>query len=176
MSKIQRASEFARSAHQSIDQRRKFTGEPYIVHPARVARIVATVTDDENMICAAWLHDVVEDTPVTLAEIRAEFGDDVAHLVDGLTDVSKLTDGNRATRLGIDREHSAGTDSRTKTIKLADLIDNLTGMVEQNAGFARKYLAEKELLFSVLSDGHPDLVKRVAEVIQTERDKLAKLG
>ena len=175
MSKIERAAKFAKSAHESIDQRRKYTNEPYIVHPALVAQTVATVTDDTNMICAAWLHDVVEDTPITLPEIEAEFGEDIAHLVDGLTNVSKLDDGNRAVRIAIDREHTAGTDSRTKTIKLADLIANLDGIVDQNPGFARKYLAEKEQLLTVLGDGHPDLVKRVGKIIQAERKKLTKI-
>ncbi len=174
MGKIEQAADFAKAAHESIDQRRKYTNEPYIVHPARVAEIVASVTDDESMICAAWLHDVVEDTPITLTDIRNRFGDDVAHLVDGLTNVSKPEDGNRQTRVAIDRNHSAGTDSRTKTIKLADLIANLDGVVEQNAGFARKYLAEKELLLAVLGDGHPKLVERVGEIIQLEREKLAR--
>ena len=59
---ISRAARFAKAAHESIDQRRKYSGEPYIVHPKAVAAIVATVTRDEHMISAAWLHDVVEDT------------------------------------------------------------------------------------------------------------------
>jgi len=175
MSKIQQAADFAKAAHESIDQRRKFTNEPYIVHPAEVAEIVASVSDDENMICAAWLHDVVEDTPVTLDDIKARFGDDIAHLVDGLTNVSKLADGNRKARIAIDRDHTAGTDSRTKTIKLADLIANLDGIVDQNAGFARKYLPEKESLLKVLCDGNSKLIERVGEVIRVEREKLAKI-
>ena len=174
MGKIERAADFAKTAHESIDQRRKYTNEPYIVHPAKVAEIVSNVTDDENMICAAWLHDVVEDTPVTLADVRDKFGDDVAHLVDGLTNVSKPEDGNRETRIAIDRNHTAGTDSRTKTIKLADLIANLDGIVDQNARFARKYIAEKELLLAVLRDGHAKLVERVGEIIQLEREKLTR--
>ena len=92
MTLIERAAQFAKDAHESINQRRKYSDQPYIVHPAAVAEIVASVTDDENMICAAWLHDVVEDTPVTLGEIKSAFGDDIANLVDGLTDVSKPED------------------------------------------------------------------------------------
>lgn len=176
MNRIEHAAEFAKTAHESIDQRRKYTNEPYIVHPAKVASIVASVTDDENMICAAWLHDVVEDTPIALSEIESIFGEDIAHLVDGLTNVSKLEDGNRNARVALDRQHTAGTDSRTKTIKLADLIANLDGIVDQNAQFARKYLAEKELLLDVLGDGHPDLIKRVREIIQIERRKLSKIA
>lgn len=175
MTRIEKAAEYARAAHESIDHRRKYTGEPYIVHPAEVARIVSSVTDDENMICAAWLHDVVEDTPITLSDIQTEFGDDVAHLVNGLTNVAQPEDGNRATRIAMDREHTAGTDSRTKTIKLADLISNLDGIVEENSEFAKTYLVEKEQLLSVLGDGHRDLVKRVQAIIEAERQKLARL-
>ncbi|HPF33731.1 MAG TPA: HD domain-containing protein, partial [Candidatus Sabulitectum sp.] len=57
---IQRAAELAERAHRAKEQVRKFTGEPYIVHPGHVAEIVASVTSDPVMIAAAWLHDVVE--------------------------------------------------------------------------------------------------------------------
>jgi (p)ppGpp synthase/HD superfamily hydrolase len=77
-----RALEFAIAAHASIDQRRKYTGEPYIVHPIAVAALVRSVPHTPEIIAAAYLHDVVEDTPVTIEEIRAEFGDEVAALVD----------------------------------------------------------------------------------------------
>ena len=172
MTLIERAAQFAKDAHESINQRRKYSDQPYIVHPAAVAEIVASVTDDENMICAAWLHDVVEDTPVTLGEIKSAFGDDIANLVDGLTDVSKPEDGNRATRLEIDRNHTAQTCARTKTVKLADLIDNLTDITVDAPGFARKYLPEKEQLLSVLREGNSQLVVKVEEIIRTEKSKL----
>lgn len=175
MSKTERAAAFAKAAHESIDQRRKYTNEPYIVHPAKVAQIVSSVTDDENMVCAAWLHDVVEDTAVTLAEIEQEFGDDVALLVDGLTNVSKIEDGNRETRVAIDRRHTQGTDARTKTIKLADLIANLDGIVDQSPKFARTYLAEKEQLVAVLREGDSKLVGQVEQIIDMEREKLRRI-
>jgi (p)ppGpp synthase/HD superfamily hydrolase len=127
------------------------------------------------MICAAWLHDIVEDTDLSLSDIKTEFGDDVAHLVDGLTNVAKPDDGNRETRIAIDREHTSGTDSRTKTTKLADLIANLNGIVDQNSGFARKYLAEKELLLTVLREGDPILIDRLEQIMCSERKQLAEL-
>jgi (p)ppGpp synthase/HD superfamily hydrolase len=127
------------------------------------------------MICAAWLHDVVEDTDLSLSDIKTEFGDDVTHLVDGLTNVAKPDDGNRETRIAIDREHTSGTDSRTKTTKLADLIANLNGIVDQNSGFARKYLAEKELLLTVLREGDPILIDRLEQIMCSERKQLAEL-
>ncbi len=63
---IERAKVFATQAHQRIDQRRKYNNQPYHVHLEAVAKLVASVTDEAEMIAAAWLHDVVEDTPATL--------------------------------------------------------------------------------------------------------------
>lgn len=63
-----RAKEFATRYHASIDQRRKYTNEPYISHPAAVVELVRSVPHTEAMLCAAWLHDVVEDTPCTLGK------------------------------------------------------------------------------------------------------------
>ena len=117
------ACRFAAKAHG--DQVRKYTGEPYINHPIEVARLVASVTDDCETISAAFLHDVIEDTLVEFADIvDAGFGRSIAILVDEVTDVSKLSDGNRAYRKNLDLEHLAKASDRAKTIKLADLIDN----------------------------------------------------
>src|SRR5580765_8807774 len=90
-----RARVFATAAHAAVGQVRKYTGEPYINHPAAVAEIVRAVPHSEAMLAAAWLHDVVEDTKVTYADIKAEFGEDVAVLVNWLTDVSAPQDGFR---------------------------------------------------------------------------------
>lgn len=169
---ITKAAEFAQAAHESIDQRRKYTGEPYIVHPRAVAATVGSVTDDPVTIAAAWLHDVVEDTPVTIEEVRQEFGADVASLVADLTDVSQLSDGNRKERTAIDRKHTSQADPRAKTVKLADVIDNITDIVAQNPGFASTYIREKELLLQVLGEGDRDLFRRAEQVIQSAKQQL----
>jgi (p)ppGpp synthase/HD superfamily hydrolase len=152
-----RALEFARAAHASIGHMRKYTGEPYIVHPIAVAEIVRSVPHTPEMIAAAYLHDVVEDTPVTLDEIRAEFGDEVAELVDWLTDVSKPGDGNRRTL-----EHTAKAPPAAKTIKLADLIDNSLAIAKHDRGFWPVYRREKRALLEVLKDGDKALWERAA--------------
>ncbi|BCD67976.1 bifunctional (p)ppGpp synthetase/guanosine-3',5'-bis(diphosphate) 3'-pyrophosphohydrolase [Nitratiruptor sp. YY09-18] len=85
--KIDEALEFAIRAHEG--QKRK-SGEPYVVHPILVATITAYITNDETMIIAALLHDVVEDTPYTLEDIESRFGDEVAHLVEGLTKIVEI--------------------------------------------------------------------------------------
>jgi len=162
---IKEAIRFATWAHASIDQRRKYTNEPYIIHPAAVARLVSWITDDEAMIAAAWLHDVVEDTPVTIDEIRSKFGDDVASLVSDLTAVSKPEDGNRKTRKAIDLEHTATASPRAKTIKLADLVHNLGSVADHDKAFAVMYMREKHLLLAVLSEGDSRLFGRVSTLV-----------
>ncbi|NPA58843.1 MAG: bifunctional (p)ppGpp synthetase/guanosine-3',5'-bis(diphosphate) 3'-pyrophosphohydrolase [Epsilonproteobacteria bacterium] len=87
--KLQEALKYAKNAHQK--QFRK-SGQPYIIHPILVASIVASITDDESMAIAALLHDVVEDTEITIEEIIELFGDDVAHLVEGLTKIDSIRD------------------------------------------------------------------------------------
>ena len=85
---------FANLAHKG--QKRKYTGEDYIVHPISVARLVEKHGGSLDQQAAALLHDVVEDTSHTLADINALFGHDIAELVRWLTDTSKPEDGNRA--------------------------------------------------------------------------------
>ena len=149
---------FATAAHSAVAQLRKYTGEPYIVHPAEVVRIVSTVAHTDAMLAAAWLHDVVEDTGVTNEVIRAEFGDEVAELVGWLTDVSRLEQGNRAVRKAIDRAHSAMAPAAAQTVKLADLISNTRSIMAHDEKFARTYLEEKRLLLEVMTKGDPVLL------------------
>jgi (p)ppGpp synthase/HD superfamily hydrolase len=151
-----RARQFATEAH--LGQVRKYTGEPYITHPAAVVALVKTVRHTPEMVCAAWLHDVVEDCGVPLQEITSRFGHKVADLVEQLTDVSKPSDGNRSKRKAIDRRHTAAASSDAKTIKLADLIDNSRSILERDPEFAKVYLAEKRLLLEeALLSGDPVL-------------------
>ena len=75
------------------DQRRKYTGEPYITHPIHVAKILEdSVEHTTEMLAAAILHDVVEDTPVTFRDIKSHFGTDIAELVHYCTNVSEKED------------------------------------------------------------------------------------
>lgn len=152
-----RAMEFAAHYHGIIDHRRKYTGKPYITHPAAVVKIVKSVPHTPAMLAAAWMHDVVEDTPATIEEVRGTFGNEIAALVEMLTDVSRPEDGNRARRKDIDRAHTARSTHEAKTIKLADLIDNTRSIAQYDSKFARIYLFEKAKLLSVLRDGDPTL-------------------
>ncbi len=160
---IERAKAFATAAHATVKQVRKYTGEPYINHPAAVVKIVESVPHTPEMVAAAWLHDVVEDTGVTLETIKAEFGPTVSDLVFWLTDQSKPGDGNRALRKGIDRNHSASAPPDAQTVKLADLIDNTLTIEALDPDFARVYQHEKRRLLDVMTAGEPSLMARALE-------------
>lgn len=153
-----KAEYWADMAHSSISQRRKYTNEPYINHPRKVAYLVQVVGGSSDMISAAYLHDVLEDVapqnPLFNEEnIRMQFGNNVTDLVKWLTDISKKEDGNRDVRKKMDRDHIASAPPEAKTIKLADLIDNSLTICEYDPGFARLYLKEKRLALEVLKDG-----------------------
>jgi len=161
---IESAREFATKTHQRIGHLRKYTKQPYHTHLEAVAKLVNSVSDDQEMIAAAWLHDAVEDTPATLDDIEKQFGRAVAELVEELTDVSKPGDGNRAKRKEIDRVHSAQASARAKTVKLADLIDNCKDISKNDARFARVYLTEMGALLKVLSEGDATLFKEASRL------------
>lgn len=154
--RINRALEFATKAHG--DQRRKYTGELYINHPIEVAKLVADVPGaTTEMVMAALLHDVIEDTPVTRSEIESEFGQDVAELVWWLSDQSKPMDGNRAVRKEIDLQHIAKAPAQAKTIKLADLVSNTRSISKYDPDFWRVYRHEKLRMLEVLREGDKEL-------------------
>ena len=122
---IQKAYEYAKAKHG--DQLRK-SGEPYIIHPVQVAYTLATLGMDDNTICAALLHDVLEDTDTTYADLEKEFNSEVAYMVDGVTKLSKLqyasveeqqVENYRKMFLAM------GKDIRVILIKLADRLHNM---------------------------------------------------
>ncbi|QNG62621.1 bifunctional (p)ppGpp synthetase/guanosine-3',5'-bis(diphosphate) 3'-pyrophosphohydrolase [Rhizobium phage B1VFA] len=148
--KIQMARAFAAGAHGAIKQVRKYTGEPYIVHPAAVAAIVEAVpTHTWQMLCVAWLHDTVEDTSVTVDMIRDLFGDEVAAGVEFLTNVPR-EEGNRAARLEMNLAKLERAPDWVKTVKVADLMDNTKTIVKYDPKFAVLYLKEKKRTLKVL--------------------------
>jgi len=165
---VLRARAFATRAH--TGQVRKYTGEPYIMHPIEVSEIVARHNGSKEMIAAALLHDVVEDTDININEIRAEFGDIVANLVDDLTDISKLEDGNRAFRKGLDREHTANASAAAMAVKAADLISNTKSIVAHDPSFAKVYLQEKRALLGVMfkikhTEIYKEAIKEIVEPV-----------
>ncbi|MDK2888368.1 MAG: diphosphokinase / guanosine-3,5-bis(diphosphate) 3-diphosphatase [Thermoanaerobacter sp.] len=132
VSLLSRAYRFAEEAHRN---QKRFSGEPFITHPVAVANILANLQMDLQTLVAGLLHDVVEDTGVTLEEIKATFGDEVALLVDGVTKLNRLEYRSK-------EEHQAESlrkmflamaqDIRVILIKLADRLHNLRTLKYHN--------------------------------------------
>jgi guanosine-3',5'-bis(diphosphate) 3'-pyrophosphohydrolase len=119
---INRAFEVARTAH--TGQTRK-SGEDYITHPVAVTQILAELGLNEITLIASLLHDTVEDTPYSLTQLRADFGDEIANLVDGVTKLDKLTYGPTAEAETVRKMVIAmSRDIRVLVIKLADRLHN----------------------------------------------------
>ncbi|MFH7600133.1 HD domain-containing protein [Streptomyces racemochromogenes] len=120
---LRRAYLLAESSHRG--QMRK-SGEPYITHPLAVTLILAELGAETTTLTASLLHDTVEDTEVTLDQVRAEFGDEVAFIVDGVTKVEKIDYGAAAEPETFRKMLVAtGNDVRVMSIKLADRLHNM---------------------------------------------------
>lgn len=115
---------FAAEAH--AGQRRRGDGSPYIGHPVAVARLVAEHGGDEEMVAAAFLHDVLEDTEVTSPRIHGDFGEDVGALVDALSDDRRLTDYEQRKTALRDQVERAG--ERAALIYVADKLANCSDL------------------------------------------------
>lgn len=162
---IAKAALFSKAAHQAVGQVRKYTGEPYHTHPEAVARMVSAVGGTDDMIAAAYLHDVVEDTCVTLHQLDQEFGEAITDMVDYLSDFQTPEDGNRATRKERERERLAQAPAMVHTIKLADLIHNSQSIFQHDPDFARVYLKEKRAILEIMTKGDLDLYRKAWEII-----------
>ena len=160
---INKAKMLAGKAHEG--QFRKYSGLPYIVHPIEVATIVQTVEHSEEMIAAALLHDVVEDTDYSFEDIAKEVSPEVAILVKGLTDVSNPEDGNRKVRKAIDKDHLAEQNAEVQTIKLADVISNSQDIKANDPKFAKVYIEEMKALLEVLTKGDKTLYAKAKEIV-----------
>lgn len=169
------ARAFAIEAHRRVGQLRKYSGQPYEEHLRRVAMIVGEVTEDPETIAAAWLHDVVEDTPVTIEEVERTFGPGVRTLVDALTDVSRPHHGNRAARKALDRDHLAKAPPRAQTVKLADLIDNCNDICKHSPRFGPVFAGEMEGLLAVLTEGDAALRRRARKTLDRWVGRLGRV-
>ncbi|MBR2184791.1 MAG: bifunctional (p)ppGpp synthetase/guanosine-3',5'-bis(diphosphate) 3'-pyrophosphohydrolase [Prevotella sp.] len=151
MQLVQKAFNFAREAHRN--QTRK-SGEPYIIHPIAVAMIIANEMQlGAAPVCAAFLHDVVEDTPCTEEKIRQEFGDDVAFLVSVVTkkkknqyEMSKQLDNFKQM---LDSMHY---DIRAILIKLADRLHNMRTLSSMGPAKQMKIAGETDFFYAPLAN------------------------
>lgn len=150
--KILAAYEFAASAHETIKRK---SGEPYIVHPLAVAKILIDNDMDYVTIIAGLLHDVVEDTPYTLDDIKKKFGAVVAKLVDGVTKINSL---DYAEKDNIEADSmkrliiAMGNDIRVIFIKLADRLHNMRTIEFLNPEKQRKMALETKEIFIPIAE------------------------
>jgi guanosine-3',5'-bis(diphosphate) 3'-pyrophosphohydrolase len=122
---IRKAWEFCVQHHKG---QMRASGEPYIIHPLEVAEVLAEMKMDSTAIAAGLLHDAVEDTPATSDQIEADFGDQVAHIVEGVTKIDKIQFANREDRQAENVRKmllAMVTDVRVVLIKLADRLHNM---------------------------------------------------
>jgi GTP pyrophosphokinase len=122
---IRKAWEFSVQHHRG---QRRASGEPYIIHPLEVAEVLTEMKMDATSIAAGLLHDSVEDTPATNDEIAARFGDQVAHIVEGVTNIDKIEFANREDRQAENVRKmllAMVSDVRVVLIKLADRLHNM---------------------------------------------------
>lgn len=181
------ASNLANNAHSRIGQLRKGSGRAYIEHPERVAEAVWKLMEGDKRItpetvAAAWLHDTIEDTNITEAEILAVVPLRVLELVKELTNPSKnfvflpeykkLPRGAvRAMKKKMDRDHLAHVSWEAKLIKLADRIDNVSDMENMDQDFCLLYADESDLLLEALRGTHELLEEELERAIQALRDR-----
>ena len=146
---LDRAIIFAVRAHAGTERRGK--GYPYIVHPLEAVEIVSTMTADQELLAAAALHDTVEDTGVTVEQLRAEFGDRVAALVEEESDkfeegVSEADSWHSRKRAAIERLSKASRDA--KMVALGDKLSNMRAI-------ARDYAVQGDALWDIFHAKDP---------------------
>lgn len=159
--KVALALTIATAAHEG--QKRKYTGEPYIMHPIEVMGIVMSVPHNDDMLAAALLHDTIEDTALKHVDLLMTFGASVAGLVFQLTD--QCHEGNRATRKAAEAQRLATISGLAQTIKLADLISNTKSIVERDPDFAKVYLREKAAILDVMNRGDARLYAQAKALV-----------
>jgi len=148
---LSKAYHFAKAAH---EQQRRFSGEPFILHPVAVARILADLELDLETLVAGLLHDVVEDTRITLPQIEEEFGAEVASLVDGVTKLGRLEYKSKEERQAENLRKmflAMAKDIRVILIKLADRLHNLRTLKYQPEDKQKEIADETLEIFTPLA-------------------------
>ena len=189
---VKKAYFFAEKAHQG---QMRSSGDPYIIHPTEVAQILADMRMDLSSICAAFLHDTVEDTNVKLEEIEKEFNKDVATLVDGVTKLSKMTFRTSEEKQAENFRKmiiAMAKDIRVIIVKLSDRLSNMRSLeflpphkqktisqetldiyapLANRLGMSKLKVELEDLCLRFL---HPDVYYKLAELIATSKNEREK--
>lgn len=149
---VERAYHFAAVAHQ--DQVRR-SGEPYIIHPIQVAGILAKLRMDPETVCAGYLHDLVEDTGATLADIQELFGPTIAMIVDGDTKISKIQYKSNKEQMAATHRKlllAMSKDIRVMIVKLADRLHNMRTLQHLRPDKQRRIANETLEIYAPIAD------------------------
>jgi (p)ppGpp synthase/HD superfamily hydrolase len=161
-------------------QFRKYTGEPYVNHVIRVANTVQEHGGTEYQIAAALCHDLLEDTDCDRKELSNILRDcdynvfartNICNMVRELTDIythESFPETNRAMRKRLEAERLWKISDEAQTIKYADLLDNTSDIMQNDAKFGELYLKEKEYILSKMVHGDIELYYKVSNHVQTE--------
>ncbi len=176
---VNKAKQWAHEAHNSIGQKRKFSGEPYTVHTDGVEHRLFLAGEGEEVRAAGHLHDVLEDVAPLNPKFSEEemlkiFPKEVVELVKEVTNIftkENYPDLNRAKRKHEEHLRLSKISTKGKSIKLADITENVTGVMEQDVGFGRVFVSEKANLLKYLKDGNPLLYKDAIMAVSKERNQ-----
>jgi (p)ppGpp synthase/HD superfamily hydrolase len=183
MNIVEKAKEWAHAAHDSIGQKRKYGGENYWVHTDRVADDLKEAGESEEVQAAGHLHDVLEDVADKNSgynedAMRKEFGDVITNLVLEVTNVytkENYPNLNRSKRKHLEHDRLKNISKEGKSVKLADIKDNVEGVIDDDVGFGKVFVFEKSQLLVYLSDGNNTLYRKATKAVADEIAKLSKL-
>lgn len=166
---VEKATLVAITAHEAVGQKRKFSNEPYWHHPAAVADMVSRYSDDESLIAAGWLHDVVEDTHIDLEHIRSHLNNEVAQYVSDVTKQYPYGEDDGLNLLS-EINRLMGVCSDSKLLKLCDIRCNIQDMNPAcDIAFISEWLSKKFAMIIAIKHSSPEHVKLCDEIISFAR-------
>jgi len=164
---IAAAKEFATKHHSG--QTRKFSGKPYISHPSDVAALVEKYGGTPEMVAAAWLHDVVEDTGVSGGELVEIFGDKVANLVEQVTNPPNLDKSKKSEYIA---KKMVNMTPDALTLKLCDRLNNVSDFDTASPKFVSKYAPATKYILDYLENSGLTLTPTQSKIVAAIREKI----